>query len=98
MVYVGIQPMRAPCSSQPRMPFRYLCIGLWINCLATTSGIQPSFLGGFPVEKGEGTMSARALLLSLHPFCLRVPVGFSPHPQGKGALRAHDPHCYVRMS
>lgn len=40
-------------------------------------------------------MSARALLLSLHPFCLRVPVGFSLHPQGKGALRAHDPHCYV---
>lgn len=28
-------------------------------------------------------MYSRALLLTLHPFSLRVPVGFSPHPKGK---------------
>lgn len=27
-----------------------------------------------------GKSSVRALLLSLHPFCLRVPAGFSSHP------------------
>lgn len=43
-------------------------------------------------------MSARALLLTLHPS--RMPVGFSPQPPPpeKGTLRAHDPHCYVCMS
>lgn len=34
----------------------------------------------FSKEKGMGTTSVKSLLLSFHPFCLRVPVYFSSQP------------------
>lgn len=37
----------------------------------------------FPVKKGVGMMSVRPLLLSLRPFCLRVPVDFSSKSSGR---------------